>query len=559
MKKAFFCFLAALGLFFLSACGGKIPEPEPTPTPTPTPKPDVTLTLGETAKFTAASLLGDALTAKLVRGEGDMYSLDFSGDGIELIADPLAGYDGSKMFSKFLNTPLTTSFTLAKKPTAPGDDKDIDLSALLPDKLNGGSVSMSYSFGFSGFPASLTELQGVNLTDDSSFEVAVSLANPCFTAGTLTPTFTVDLSSLFGISGAENGVLTFDMELTPENGYSMVKNFHPESFTVKSENYNPSTMSVRADLSASAMVTAVHSGLKTTRSRLEAALSPFKLNVRLVLKKVTIDSFTGKFKYSMKDGASSVNLALLGTRIGGTENTLESLGLDPSAGKLSMDVESLFPVEADAKIGVTAKKSRTSVGSVSDIPLVIPARDETGPAKVQYDLSKFGDVSPLLKKVATEMAFTAGAKGKDAVGTFRIGEPAKVTLVPSVNIPMCFGAALSYTTEERLDLPQNAAAALKDGALTVLGTLTNTFPVSLSAFFVLVDAAGVAVSDEASLSVAAESTSNVQLPFKAKSGSSLENAKTAVLKYTIKGIDGSRPIKATDYIQANLNAKVSYQ
>ena len=555
MNKPFFSFLATLGVFFFCSCGQPVPEPEPTPTPPA----DVTLTLGETTKLTAAALFGEDLAKKLTRGEGDAYSFDFSGDAIEFVVNPLAGYDGTKMFSRLVNTPLTTSFTLAKKPAVTGNG-EIDLSSLLPSLLDGGSLSADYTFSFGGFPASLTELQGVNLTSDSYFDVQVSVATPCFTAGTLTPTFTVDLTSLFGVREAgEDGILTFDVELTHENGYSAVKTFHPETFTVKSENYNPLMLNVSSDLSASARVVATHAGLKTTKSRLSAASAPFKLKIAVTLKKVAIASIAGTFKCDTKAVTSSVNLSALGETIGGTDRTLEDFGLTPAASKIALDVESLFPVETETALSITAKKSKAVFGSVNGLPLVFPAKTESGAAKVRYDLSKSENLSPLLTKVATEMAFTVGAKGKEIAGTFLVNEPAQATIVPSVSVPLCFGSGLSYMAEQRLDLSQAIVAALKGGRLTLLGTITNTFPVSLTASVVLVDAAGQAVSETISQAVPAEGSSDVQLSFKPKSGSSLENAKTAVIQYSLKGVDNSRPLKATDYIQANLNAKISYQ
>ena len=554
MKKQFFYFLVVLCACALSSCK----EPVPEPVPEPTPQAPVTLSLGETAKFTAASLLGEELSAKLTRGNDDSYSLVFSGDGLEVIADPMSDYDPSKMFSRYVNTPLTTSFNLANKPAAPEGETEIDLSSLLPKKLKGGTVSKSIALNFSGFPASLTELEGVNLTEDSSFDITVYIANPYFTAGKIVPTFTVNLASLFGIAGAdEKGILTFDMELNPENGWKAVKTVHPETFTVNNENYNAASKSFRADLYASGKVEAVHEGLKTTRSRLASAPAKIKLSVAVVLKKVSVGSITGKFNRGFKDGTTSVSMSALTASIGDTGNSLESLGLDPSGIRLAMDVESLFPGETGAQLDIVAKKSRASIGSVAGIPLVLPAKTSDGSSKVQYDLSKEEDLSPLFSKVASEMSFTAGID-KNASCTFLVGEPSKATLVPSVHVPMCFGAGLKYTAEERIDLPQNASAALKGGSLTMSGKITNKFPMALTAAIVVVDAAGNAVTDEVSQSFPAEQESDIQVSFKPKSGSSLENAKTAVIKYTLKGIDGSRPLKATDYIQATLSAKITY-
>lgn len=554
MKKRFF-FLAVICALSLYSC--KEPEPEPVPAPTPDRTP-VTVSLGETNKITAGTLFGSEIAAKLSPGEGDSYALDFVGEGIELVADPLKDYDGSKMFSRFVGLPLNADFKLANKPSVSGNSDEIDLSALLAKTLTASTSSKRLTYSFGGFPATLTELEAVQLTEDSVVEIEVSMANSCITDGKVKPVITADLSALFGFREAKDGILSFEVELTPENGWTVMKTFHPETFSVKKENYSVTTKSVKVDLGATAKAVVTHEGLKTTKSRLAAAPAKIVLNVTAILKKVEIGGFTGKFDYKIKDNSTSVNLSALTAPIGQTSNSLESLGLNPAAGALSLDVESTFPVETDAKVGVTAKKSRISFGSVEGIALVVPAKAGDGAVKAHYDLSKLENISPLLAKVASEMIFTAGAKGKDAVCTFPVGEPAKMTLVPSVSIPLCFGSALEFAAEERFDLPQSVPVALQGGALSMDGKIVNAFPMTLTASLVVVDAAGNAVTDEVSQSFPSERESDIQVTFKPKAGSSLENAKAVVIKYKVKGIDGSRPIKSTDYIQATLNAKITY-
>ena len=508
--------------------------------------------------MTAGTLFGAEIAAKLTPGAGDNYFLDFVGEGFELVADPLKDYDGSKMFSRFVGLPLNADFKLANKPSVSGSSDEIDLSALLAKTLTASTSSKRLTYSFGGFPAALTELEAVHLTEDSVVEIEVSMANSCLTDGKVKPVITADLSALFGFREAKDGILSFEVELTPENGWTVLKSFHPETFSVKKENYSATTKSVRVDLGATAKAVVTHEGLKTTKARLAAAPAKIVLNVTAILKKVEIGGFTGKFDYKIKDNSASVNLSALTAKIGQTDNSLESLGLNPAAGTVALDVESTFPVETDAQVGVTAKKSRLTVGSVEGISLVIPAKAEDGAAKAHYDLSKLDDISPLLSKVASEMVFTAGAKSRDAVCMFPVGAPVKATFVPSVSIPLCFGSALDFTAEDRFDLPQSVPAALKGGTLALDGKMVNGFPVSLTAALVVVDGAGNAVTDEVSQSFPSERESDVKVTFKAKAGASLENAKAVVIKYKVKGVDGSRPIKATDYIQATLNATISY-
>lgn len=556
MKKLRLILLAAVAAMLIHACGEDVPEPQPVPEPDP--KADVTLSLGETTKYTVASIIGEDFAGTLSCADDGTYRLVATGDAIELTADPLAGFNGSKMFSRYLDMPLSTDLSFADKPDYTGDKDEVDLSALLPQLLNVGRFSKGVSFTFSGFPSTLATLERIDLRKDAAFDIEVSVVDPCFTGGKLTPTFAVNLSSLFGIKEAESGILAFDVELTPENGYKAVRTFHPETFTVNPENYNAKRHSLLSEIKASATIVASHDGLKTTREKLAAAQSPFKLRVTLTLRNLTIAGLTGTYEYDIQGGSSVVSLGALTAKIGDTGKSLETLGLDPSGIGIAMDVESSLPSPVTGELGIAAKKSRATFGTIEGIAVDIPAVTADGPAKDTYDLGKMEDLSIILSKVADEMTFTAAATAGQKAATFTVDKPAKVLLAPSVTVPLRFGDELEHTAEQRISLPQNAGALLKDGSLTIQGKVSNTFPMDGCVTVTILDAASSALTDAASLQLPAEKETDVNMTFRPKPGSSMENAAAALVRYGIKGKAGSRALKSTDCIQAKLDAKISY-
>lgn len=553
MKQPHLTLLATLAAFSLISCDPKLPEPEPEPAP----KSDVTVPLGKTEAVTAASILGADFLGSFVQEGTDDYILVRSGDAVVLSADPLYDYDGTRTFAGFLNTPIPTDLTMFTKPSTGGATGEIDLSSLLPSTLKMKSTSRAFSLIFSNFPASLTRLEDVLLTEDSYFDVKISLANPIFTAGEITPAFSVDLSSLFDIREAQDGILSFETKLNAENGYTANRTFHLDRFVVKEGEFNAKAHTVNSTFRASIRIDAPHSGLKTTAALLAAAPQKIKLTLTVILKNVTIKGFTGTFNVAVKDASGSLPLPEFTKEIPAVGTSLEKLGLQASSITPAITVESDFPLESAGTAKLLVRRSRTTVGTVEDIPFMIPAKGEGYSAK-SYNLRALADLSSAFRKIPDELGFSFHTDVSEIDATVNVGEPVTIRITPSVEAPLEVGAALNYTAKKSIEIPASAAAALKDGTLSLSGTVDNQFPFDAEASFVALSAMGTALTDEPSLTVPAEKNVPVSVRFSTRSGASLEEARTIVVKYTVKGKDGSRALKKTDALQADLKATVSY-
>lgn len=554
MKQPHLTLLATLAAFSLISCDPKLPEPEPEPAP----KSDVTVSLGKTEAVTAASILGADFLGSFVQEGTDDYILVRSGDAVVLSAEPLSGYDGTRTFAGFLNTPIPTDLTMFTKPAAAGATGEVDLSALLPAKINMGTASRTLSLTFGGFPSPLKTLEDVILTEDSYFEVKVSVANLRFTAGTLTPSFNVDLSTLFGIREAQDGILSFETELNKENGYSATRTFHPANFVVKEGEFSSNSHTVRSTFRAAIKTTVSHSGLKTTAAALAAAPKNIKLTVTVNLRNLTIKGFVGKVNFAFKDLTGNVSLPELTREIATVGAGLDQLGFQASSMTPAITVESALPFETSGTVSVTTRRSRSNIATVGDIAFQIPASAE-GTSSKSYNLSALADFSPAFVKTPDSFGFAFHADVPDASLPFYLGEPATVRITPVVEVPLVLGAALDYTAQKTMEIPASAAAALKDGTLSLSGTVENKFPLDAEVSFAVLNAMGTALTDEPSLSIPAEKDVPASVRFSTRSGASLEDARSIVVKYNVKGKNGSRTLKKTDYLQADLKATISYQ
>ena len=224
----------------------------------------------------------------------------------------------------------------------------------------------------------------------------------------------------------------------------------------------------------------------------------------------------------------------------------------------AITVESALPFETSGTVSVTTRRSRSNIATVGDIAFQIPASAE-GTSSKSYNLSALADFSPAYVKTPDSFGFAFHADVPDASLPFYLGEPATVRITPVVEVPLVLGAALDYTAQKTMEIPASAAAALKDGTLSLSGTVENKFPLDAEVSFAVLNAMGTALTDEPSLSIPAEKDVPASVRFSTRSGASLEDARSIVVKYNVKGKNGSRTLKKTDYLQADLKATISYQ
>jgi hypothetical protein len=546
MKKLFFLFAAVLAV---SSCGED-------PVPAPEPSGDATFPLGVTASHTAADLFGDMVLGELDMAADGTYYLALAGPKAELKADPLYGFSGERMFARYVGVPFTTEFALFEKP-AVGDADAVDLSGQLPALLNGGGLTQRATVIFDGFPETLTSLRRIYLTDDSTFDVEVSVVDPYFTAGTVKAAVAMDLSSIFGFRDAAGGVLAFEAALTPENGYCAMRAFHPETAAVSGGQYNPATRRLQADVEAVVKVGASHDGLRTTREKMAAAAACCMLRVSITLRKIVVDGIDGEFDVAFKPAESRVSLSTLTATSAADGKSLDVLGLDRAATRISVIAENKFPMPFTATTDIAARMDSRDVADVRGIGLTMepPSLEEAG--RTRFDFPS-GEIRDVLVSGTHELAFIFNAGVDGISGTYRAGQVPAVAFVPSVIVPMCFGDALDVTGEDTVLLPAGMRSSLENGQLEVAGMVSNFFPATLSITVTAVNEKGEMLAETVPITVPAETETDVRMTFRPLSADPLTAAAAFVVSYRLRGVDNSRGIRASDYIRAALEARISY-
>lgn len=546
MKKLFF--LLAVAAAVISACGDG-------PAPEPPEKTDVTFPLGEAVKHTAAELFGDDVLGELDMAADGTYYLALAGPKAELTADPLYGFSGERMFSRYVGIPFTTEFTLFEKPSV-ADADEVDLSGQLPALLNGGGLTQRATVVFDGFPESLTSLRKIYLTGNSTFDVEVSVVDPYFTAGTVKAAVAMDLSSLFGFREETGGVLAFEAALTAENGYRAVKTFHPETVTVSGEQYNPATRRLQADIETVVKVGASHDGLRTTREKMAAAAACCRLRMSITLRKIVVDGIDGEFDVTFKPAESCVSLSALTAKSAYGGRSLDALGLDRSATRISVVAENHFPKPFTATADVVAREGSRDVAIAGGIILTVGAAAAEG-SRARFDFPG-EEMRDVLVSGTHEMSFVIDTDEDDVSGTYRTGRPLEAAFVPAVVVPMCFGDALDVVAEDTIVLPAEMRKALDGGRLEISGLVTNLFPAMLSLGMAAVDEKGEVLAAASPVTIPAETETDIRMSLRPTAEEPLTAATAVVVTCRLRGVGGSRAVRATDCIQAALEARIAY-
>ena len=542
MKRFFrILVLSATAVLVLTAC----PKPEPEPGPDPK-QPDVTVSLGQTSQITVDALVDDALKALLQR-EGDGYVITCTGDPLELQFNLLKGYDAAKPFKRYCNFPISYDFNLGAVPTVQaGSSESIDLMTDMPGTINLGNRSKGTTIYFAGIPDEIVALDAIELTEDSRFEITLSITNAFFTEGTITPQFKVDMRQFFGSPEAVDGYLQFDVPLTRENNYKATKSFRLSDVVFDPENFSAKDHNVKVDAKIGLKGKVKLDGLKTTKSRLAKAPSTLKMNAKVVLCDLACKRFEGQFSYSVKNVSKEVRLSSMP----------DFLALDPDKTSLSLDVESNLGLPYEAVASVNAKRNRRNYAKVDDIRFDIPVAEPDQKARGTINLAEVADVSAVLKQVPDQLDFTVGAASHtDRKGVVTLGETGVASFKPTLSFPLAFGENFDQTVTQTLSVQGSVGQALKTKQLELLGEVTNSLPVEAEMSFVLTDASGRALSREVKQTIAAGATAQVNQTI-ASVTSATDGLSQALVTWRFHGVKDSRPVKAADGLQASLNIKI---
>ena len=204
---------------------------------------ELVLPLVNTGQLTVEDLVGDRLEDYLVLNDDRSYALSYDSDPFSFTFDELKDYDTSGPFRRYVDVPISYGFDLFEKPAAiPFDEKDeASLDSIFPAFIELPDLSKTASLSVPRLPDELVEVRSITLSEDSHFDVTISLPDCLFTEGTLTPDFNVDLSQFFESDDAENGVLHFDTPLDESNGYSVTRSYHLHKVVFNPDDFDPRT------------------------------------------------------------------------------------------------------------------------------------------------------------------------------------------------------------------------------------------------------------------------------------------------------------------------------
>ena len=538
MKALFHALTLLAACMLLTAC------PKPDTEPIPVPRPDETVSLGQTGAITGQSLVAESLQSLLVQQADGGLAFSHTDAPFSLSFDILKTYDGAKPFARYCNYPIDYNFNLGAKPAVPAEaPEEIDLTGILPATIDLGYRSKGMSIYLSGLPEEVIALEGIQLAESSHFDVTLSIVSPFFTEGSVIPEFSVDMRAFFNSPEAVEGILHFDAPLTAANGYKATKIFHLDGVPFDPDNFDASRHNLRLDARVGLSGTVALEGLKTTKTRLAAAPADLLINVTVVLRDVSCTSVTGRFSYQTKAVTGTLNLP----------SALAAMAIDPAGSSVELDMTSNLSVPAQALVDLTTRRSRRTIAEVSGMRMPLAVATPGSTTTSVFKLQEAGDLSPLFARVPDEFLFeTSAATQEDQTCTVLLGQNNVVTLTPNVVIPFVPASTFDMSLSDTLSVHSKVGTALKAQPLGLQGELVNSLPLDVDMAFTLIDDTGRTLSRPVTQTFAAESTTAIKQEIVAATAAT-DNLSRAVVVYRIRNPKSSRPIRASDKLQATLN------
>lgn len=550
MKRFTFPLLALLTMLVATACPEKDPNNNnPTPTPTP-PVPDsVTVSLATTQKIAAADLLGSELAAKAQTVSDGTYAIALAGDPAAFSFDALEKYDGGRAFGLYCNVPVSYSFKLKAKPTT-SQTGEIDLSKLLPSTINLGTRRKSQTVYAAALPDGMTAIEGITLTEKSRVKVTLTIPDCYFTEGTVTPSFSVDMQKLFKSDEEVDGVLSFDAPLTKDNNWTYTREFHFSSASFDPDNFDAKGRKLRIDAQIGFSGTVAMEGLKTTSSRLAAAPDMTLLTVTVVMLDVACETITGKFDYKTKNVETTFNTRVL------TASGAPALDLSKSSIGLTLDGD--MGVATNTTVSLSARRKSRTYAKADEVTVNLPgAVDGKASTTKTFTAADGQGIADILSQAPDELVVAGkSVTDTDTFGTLVVGKSGKVSLTPSLNVPVALGKDYTKEVTETVSVPSQLKEALKKGSVRVFGDVSNSLPLNAEIKVKLVDDNGYALTDEAAFTLAADTKTSVNMTLRNTAATGIDAATKAVITTKLTGVDNARLIKKDDNLQADLKVKL---
>lgn len=530
---------------------------------------DLVFPLASTGQLTAADLLGDRFGEYLALEADGSYAIQYDAQPYAFVFDGLKDYDGTGPFRRYINYPINYGFSFFSKPAAPVFDEndEADLTGVLPGYLYLGKRSKSASLSVPRLPDELNSVESITLSDDSCFELTVSIPDCMFTEGAVIPDFTMDLSEWFESKDAVDGLLHFDTPLDPSNGYTATRSFNLHKVVFDPRNYDPQTHTLMLKAGMVFEGSCTLTGLKTNRSRYESAPATTQLLVSVIMRTVNCKAVEGTYNYKIDDIRTSVNVKEMMDHITEAFGD-EKLTIELNNPEILLDVATNITIPTRAKINLTARKNNIRYAEISNIlvnfPYAAPGesierrirlastpKHEEGVDEVIVDFTK------LMSRIPDDIQVAVNASTRtDIPAEVRIGEVYSIDMQPRLRIPLAFGSSTRMTLCDTIALPQGLGDLLRDNNVIFTGQMSNTLPLNLDFSIFLTDSAGKALTEPVTQHIAADGTSPIEIPLKKTAGDDIDQATHAVLTFQVSGVRAARAIRADDFIQADLQLRM---
>ena len=530
---------------------------------------ELVLPLVNTGQLTVEDLVGDRLEDYLVLNDDRSYALSYDSDPFSFTFDELKDYDTSGPFRRYVDVPISYGFDLFEKPAAiPFDEKDeASLDSIFPAFIELPDLSKTASLSVPRLPDELVEVRSITLSEDSHFDVTISLPDCLFTEGTLTPDFNVDLSQFFESDDAENGVLHFDTPLDESNGYSVTRSYHLHKVVFNPDDFDPRTHTLTLHAGVTVNGNCTFSGLKTNRERFEQAGASTVLLVQVIIRTVDCIAFTGAYDYTVKDLSTSVDVKGMMNEFS-TLFDSQDFNIQLTDPEILLDVQTNVPIPTRADLSLTARKNGLRYADIKNILIDFPYAEPgqtvrhgirlAGEAKHEEGIDDvIVDFSKITTRVPDEIRVNATASTiKDRIAEVRFGETYYMNLQPTLRIPLSFGKDTRIGLRDTVAMPSELGKILKDNTVIVAGEMTNSLPLEVDFSLVMLNDAGIMVTEEVTQRLAANGTTAIRIPLVNKVEDGIVNLSKAVLSFQVKGTATPRAVKADDFLQARLHAEI---
>lgn len=530
---------------------------------------ELVVPLVNTRQLTVKDLAGERLESYLELTEEGTYRLSYDSTPFRFDFDELRDYDTSGPFRRYVDVPINYAFNLFNKPSSLSFDEkgEAVLDGLVPADVKLPNLSKTALISVPRLPEELVDVKSITLSEDSHFEVTISLPDCLFTEGTLTPDFNVDLSEFFESNDAVDGMLHFDTPLDESNGYSVTRDYNLHKVVFDPRDFDPSTHTLMLHATVRVNGKCHFSGLKTTRERYNEVPATTRLLVQVILRTVDCVAFVGSYDYTVSNISTSVDVKGM---MDGFKDVFETsdFSLQLTDPEILLDVTTNVPIPTRAHVDLTAWEGRIHYAEIKDILIDFPYAEPgstihhgirlAGEAKHEEGIDDIiVDFSKLISRIPDEIKVNASASTiPDRIAEVRFGNTYFIDMQPTLRIPFAFGPETHVSLRDTIAMPAELGNILKDNTVVLAGEITNTLPLDVDMDLVMINDAGIMVTEAVTQHIAANGSSNINIPLKNMVEDGIESLSKAVLSFRVQGTDDTRPIKADDYLQATLRARV---